>query len=33
MSLEELDILGRKPLVLFHYPKAHTGGCTKEVCA
>lgn len=32
-SLEQLDILGRKPLVLFHYPKAHTGGCTKEVCA
>jgi peroxiredoxin Q/BCP len=27
------DFLGRKPVVLFFYPKDDTPGCTKEVCA
>ena len=27
------DFLGRRPLVLFFYPKDNTLGCTKEVCA
>jgi peroxiredoxin Q/BCP len=27
------DFLGRRPVVLFFYPKDHTLGCTKEVCA
>jgi peroxiredoxin Q/BCP len=31
VSLE--DFLGRKPVVLFFYPKDDTLGCTKEVCA
>jgi peroxiredoxin Q/BCP len=31
VSLE--DFLGRKPIVLFFYPKDDTLGCTKEVCA
>ena len=26
------DFLGRKPLVLFFYPKDDTPGCTEEVC-
>ena len=31
VSLE--DFLGKKPVVLFFYPKDDTPGCTKEVCA
>jgi peroxiredoxin Q/BCP len=31
MSLE--DFIGKKPVVLFFYPKDGTPGCTKEVCA
>src|SRR5215203_2231527 len=27
------DFLGRRPVVLFFYPKDNTLGCTKEVCA
>ena len=27
------DFLGKKPVVLFFYPKDDTPGCTKEVCA
>jgi peroxiredoxin Q/BCP len=27
------DFLGRKPLVLFFYPKDDTPGCTKQACA
>jgi AhpC/TSA family protein len=27
------DIVGKKPVVLFFYPKDDTLGCTKEVCA
>ncbi len=27
------DYLGKKPVVLFFYPKDDTPGCTKEVCA
>ncbi|MBI5624122.1 MAG: peroxiredoxin [Elusimicrobia bacterium] len=27
------DYLGRKPVVLFFYPKDGTPGCTKEVCS
>jgi thioredoxin-dependent peroxiredoxin len=27
------DFLGKKPVVLFFYPKDDTLGCTKEVCA
>ena len=27
------DFLGRKPLVLFFYPKDDTPGCSKEACA
>jgi thioredoxin-dependent peroxiredoxin len=27
------DFLGRKPVVLFFYPKDDSPGCTKEVCA
>jgi peroxiredoxin Q/BCP len=27
------DVLGKKPVVLFFYPKDDTPGCTKEVCA
>jgi len=27
------DFLGRRPVVLFFYPKDDTLGCTKEVCA
>ena len=31
LSLE--DFVGKKPVVLFFYPKDDTLGCTKEVCA
>jgi peroxiredoxin Q/BCP len=31
ISLE--DFIGKKPVVLFFYPKDDTPGCTKEVCA
>jgi thioredoxin-dependent peroxiredoxin len=31
VSLE--DFLGKKPVVLFFYPKDNTLGCTKEVCS
>jgi peroxiredoxin Q/BCP len=31
VSLE--DFFGRKPVVLFFYPKDDSPGCTKEVCA
>jgi peroxiredoxin Q/BCP len=31
MSLE--DFLGKKPVVLFFYPKDETPGCTKQACA
>jgi thioredoxin-dependent peroxiredoxin len=27
------DFLGKKPVVLFFYPKDDTPGCTKEACA
>jgi len=27
------DFLGKKPIVLFFYPKDNTLGCTKEVCS
>lgn len=27
------DFLGKKPVILFFYPKDDTPGCTKEVCA
>ncbi len=27
------DYRGKQPLVIFFYPKDHTPGCTKEVCA
>lgn len=27
------DYLGKKPLVVFFYPKDYTPGCTKEVCS
>jgi peroxiredoxin Q/BCP len=27
------DFLGKKPVILFFYPKDNTLGCTKEVCA
>ena len=27
------DFLGKKPVVIFFYPKDNTLGCTKEVCA
>ena len=27
------DFLGKRPVVLFFYPKDNTLGCTKEVCA
>jgi peroxiredoxin Q/BCP len=27
------DFLGKRPVVLFFYPKDETPGCTKEVCA
>jgi thioredoxin-dependent peroxiredoxin len=27
------DFLGNRPVVLVFYPKDHTPGCTKEVCA
>jgi peroxiredoxin Q/BCP len=27
------DFLGRRPVVLFFYPKDETPGCTQEVCA
>jgi thioredoxin-dependent peroxiredoxin len=30
VSLE--DFLGKKPVILFFYPKDDTPGCTKEVC-
>ncbi len=26
------ELLGKKPLVIFFYPKDYTPGCTKEVC-
>jgi peroxiredoxin Q/BCP len=26
------DLLGKKPFVLFFYPKNNTSGCTKEAC-
>ena len=31
MSLK--DFLGKKPIILFFYPRDDTPGCTKEVCA
>ena len=31
VSLE--DFIAKKPVVLYFYPKDHTPGCTKEVCA
>ena len=31
VSLE--DFIGKKPIVLFFYPKDDTPGCTKEACA
>lgn len=27
------DLIGKKPIVLFFYPKDYTPGCTKEVCS
>ena len=27
------DLIGKKPLVIFFYPKDFTPGCTKEVCS
>lgn len=27
------EVVGKRPLVIFFYPKDHTPGCTKEVCA
>ena len=27
------EIVGKNPLVVFFYPKDHTPGCTREVCA
>jgi len=27
------DLVGKKPIVLFFYPKDYTPGCTKEVCS
>ena len=27
------DLVGKNPLVVFFYPKDHTPGCTREVCA
>ena len=27
------DLLGKRPVILFFYPKDNTLGCTKEVCA
>jgi peroxiredoxin Q/BCP len=31
VSLE--DFIGKKPVVLFFYPKDDTPGCTKQACA
>lgn len=30
---DSTDLLGKKALVLFFYPKDHTYGCTRQVCA
>lgn len=27
------EVVGKKPLVLFFYPKDHTPGCTRQVCS
>ena len=27
------EVVGKKPLVVFFYPKDHTPGCTREACA
>ena len=27
------EVVGKRPLVVFFYPKDHTPGCTMEVCA
>ncbi len=32
-DFSSLEVMGKKPLVVFFYPKDHTPGCTREVCA
>lgn len=32
-DFSSLEVVGKKPLVVFFYPKDHTPGCTREVCA
>lgn len=32
-SFHITDLIGKKPIVLFFYPKDYTPGCTKEVCS
>ena len=27
------DLVGKKPMVIYFYPKDHTPGCTKEACS
>lgn len=32
-NFSSLEVVGKKPLVVFFYPRDHTPGCTREVCA
>jgi peroxiredoxin Q/BCP len=32
-KFDSKDLIGKKPLVLFFYPKDYTPGCTKEACS
>jgi peroxiredoxin Q/BCP len=33
LRFSSAQIVGKKPLVVFFYPKDHTPGCTREACA
>lgn len=32
-TFRSTDLLGKKPMVIFFYPKDNTPGCTKEACS
>ena len=32
-TFNSADLLGKKPMVIFFYPKDNTPGCTKEACS